>query len=401
MRFPFLISALLLVFPIMGLRQTQSPTPPAPQSPTQPQAQQQAQPPSPTPATGQPRPESSGQSQVQYPVELPSNQTQDASQQPAPPTGSSQAPPQGTGHMIITHTEEVIVPVTVKDSRGVLVTDLRRDEFRIFEDGIDQQIIRFQEDPHPLSAVILVDNDLADKTVDPVQRSLETISAGFGPRDEVALVTFDRFQKTVMNFSRSNDIVFTQLKRLKLGSSFPTGFGGPLDSQPQLNNRPVAGGAPKVTVESPETKNIDDAVHYAGEMLRVRGPERRKLIFLISDGHNSHNNQWSYSTTVELLLSANVSVYGVIVGLNPLHLEGQRMVHYATATGGDVYTASRQQELERLYGQITEQARNQYTLGYSPQHRTGSRVYHTIEVRVRRPDLKLLARQGYYTAAVR
>jgi VWFA-related protein len=324
-----------------------------------------------------------------------------ASPAQSPASPAPQTPKQGPKRIVV-RSEEVIVPVTVKDDRGALVTDLRRDEFRIFEDGIEQHINLFQQEAVPLSAVVLLDNDLPTKTVEPVQRSLETISAGFGPNDEVALVTFDRFQKTVMGFTRSNDIVFTQLKRVRLGSAISGSFAGPLSTGPPLlNNRPVGGGAPVVTVESPDTKNIDDAVHYAGEMLRTRARDRRKLVFLISDGHNSRHNQWSFDTTLDLLLSSGISVYCVVAGLNPLHLEGQRMAHYATATGGDTYTASKQHELERLYGQITEQARNQYTLGYVPEHHAGNRTYHSIEVRIRRPGLKLLARQGYYTAAVR
>jgi VWFA-related protein len=379
MRFPLLIWAVFLLSPVIMRDQ---PAFPAPQ-------------PAQLPAPSQRSP-----SQGQQPV---------SPTAPGLPPAPSQAPRQGTGHTIITRTEEVIVPVTVKDDRGALVTDLRRDEFRIFEDGIEQHINLFQQEAVPLSAVILVDNDLPVKTVEPVQRSLETISAGFGPSDEVALVTFDRFQKTVMGFTRSNDMVFTQLKRVRLGSSIPGSFAGPLGGGPPLlNNRPVGGGAgngdgtlPNLTVSSPDTKNIDDAIHYAGEMLRTRARDRRKLIFIISDGNNSRHNQWSFDTTIDLLLASEISVYAVVAGLNPLHLEGQRMIHYATATGGDTYTASKQQELERLYGQITEQARNQYTLGYVPEHHAGNRTYHSIEVRIRRPGLKLLARQGYYTAAVR
>jgi Ca-activated chloride channel family protein len=390
MRFSLLISVMVLLSPVMTRDQSAPSATPTAQLPVQ--SQSQAQAPS--------QPQNQNQNQGQPPV---------SPSAPGLPPGSAQAPSQGTPHTIIRRAEEVVVPVTVKDDRGALVTDLRRDEFRIFEDGIEQHINLFQQEAVPLSAVVLVDNDLPEKTVEPVQRSLETISAGFGPNDEVAVVTFDRFQKTAMGFTRSNDVVFTQLKRLQLGSSIPGSFEGPLSSgPPQINNRPVGGGAgngdgtlPTVTVSSPDTKNIDDAIHYAGEMLRTRARDRRKLIFIISDGNNSRRNQWSFDTTLDLLLASEISVYAVVAGLNPLHLEGQRMVHYATATGGDTYTASKQPELERLYGQITEQARNQYTLGYVPQHASNNRTYHSIEVRIRRPGLKLLARQGYYTAAVR
>jgi len=338
--------------------------------------------------------------------EQPSSQQQSSAAAAASQAPTSESASQQTGQTIRRSAEEVIVPVTVKDSHGMLVTDLRRDEFRIFEDGIEQEIIRFQQNPYPLSAVILLDNDLPSKTVNPVQQSLIAISSGFGPLDEAAIVTFDRFQSTVLDFTRSNDVLATQLKRLQLGSYIPNTFGeGPLATSPSgpiINGRTQGGGVPIVNnSSSPDTKNIDDAVHYAAEMLRGRGHDRRKLIFLISDGNNSRHNTWSFDATVDLLLSTDVSVYAVVAGLNPLHLEGSRLVHYAVATGGDSYAASKQQDIERLYGEITEQARNEYTLGYVPQHRAGNHAYHSIEVRVRRPDVKILARQGYYTAAVR
>jgi len=70
-------------------------------------------------------------------------------------------------------------------------------------------------------------------------------------------------------------------------------------------------------------------------------------------------------------------------------------VAYPKDTGGDVYFGVKQNTLSELYSRITEEARNQYTLIYSPQ---GERKvdYHTIEVRVRRPDMTILAREGYY-----
>ena len=54
----------------------------------------------------------------------------------------------------------VVVPVTVKNSAGELVTDLQQNDFRVFEDGIEQPIAQFSADPFPLSAAILIDDDL-------------------------------------------------------------------------------------------------------------------------------------------------------------------------------------------------------------------------------------------------
>ena len=72
----------------------------------------------------------------------------------------------------------VILPVTVKDQSGELVPDLRRDEFRVFEDNVEQKIDVFTAEAFPLSMVVLIDNDLKDKDAEKVQASLEAILGG-------------------------------------------------------------------------------------------------------------------------------------------------------------------------------------------------------------------------------
>ncbi len=72
------------------------------------------------------------------------------------------------------------------------------------------------------------------------------------------------------------------------------------------------------------------------------------------------------------------------------------LAKYARATGGDVFSARSRADFERLYSLVTEEARNQYTLGYVPQDTDRRAEYHTIEVRVKRGGLVLLAREGYY-----
>ena len=135
-------------------------------------------------------------------------------------------------------------------------------------------------------------------------------------------------------------------------------------------------------------------------MLKGRGRDRRKIIFLISDGNNSHNNQHSFKDTIQLLLTADVSVYSISVGHALFQHETSRLEKYASYTGGDAVYAGNANDLERLYSKVSEQARNQYLLAFSPQEVDRSKDYHTIDVHVRRPNLNILAREGYYTSAV-
>lgn len=333
-------------------------------------------------------------------------------QQPAAPAGAGQksAPLQNQKPpRIVVRTESVIVPVTVKDGNGRLVGDLRQTEFRVLCDGVEQHISGFSSDPVPLSAVVLLDNDLPDRAVSQVQKSLVAIAAGFGPADEVALVTYAQFPHTVADFSRNNDQLFTQLKRLELGSHATQIIIDATTTGPSINRKPVpsATGIPlHGSKRAVSTDSLHDAIFAAAEMLKERGRDRRKIVFLISDGTNSSNNVHSFEETLRALLAADVSVYSISItrsvpfGRSLLQKGASQLEKYATSTGGDTFFGAKQRDLERLYSDLTEQARNQYTLTFSPQDIHTDQDYHTIEVRVRRPGLNITARDGYYQSAV-
>ena len=335
------------------------------------------------------------------PVQTPQPQTGQSRPAPPPPQNSKQA--SDTRQAIKIRTNVVIVPVTVKIRDGQLIGDLQKDEFRVFCDNVEQQIVYFTSDPYPLSAVVLIDDDLSIKSADQVQKSLTAISGGFGPNDEAAVVTYDQFPNTVSEFSFNNDLLFTQLKRLDLHSHYPgSPVGGPLTTGATANGRSLETGAPTTlgVQQQKEDKDLDDAVYAAGEMLKSRGRDRRKIIFLISDGNNSHSNEHTLDQTLQLLLKSDVSVYSISVGHALLQKESTRLERYATSTGGDTFYAGKDRGLENLYASVTEQARNQYTITFQPQDTDRSKDYHSIEVRVRRPDLDVTARQGYYQSGL-
>ncbi len=346
-------------------------------------ARAQAQPPQPPPAPG-------------------------STQQAAPPQQREAPPPRQAPGRIIVPTYTVIVPVSVKDTHGQLVAGLRKDDFRIFADNVEQQIGNFSAEPVPLSAVILIDNDLSQKVVGQVQKSLVSIAAGFGPGDESALVTYDQYPNTVADFSSNNDQLFTQLKRLELGSHSNVVIADPTTGGPMINGHPLPTGTGIPQHGSKRYTEVDalnDALYSAAAMLKNRGRDRRKIVFLISDGANSHNAH-SFDETLHSLLSSDVSVYSISVtrsvpvGRSIFQHGVSEIDKYAAGTGGDTFFASKQRDLERLYSSLTEQARNQYTLTFSPQNVDMNKDYHSIEVRVERPDLSVEARQGYYQSAV-
>ncbi|MGA7795455.1 MAG: VWA domain-containing protein [Candidatus Acidiferrales bacterium] len=325
--------------------------------------------------------------------------------------GAGQEPPsltQDPRARIRTTVSLVVVPVTVKDSAGELVTDLQQNDFRVFEDGVEQPIALFSVDAFPLSAAILIDDDLKTGTAQKVQKTLETLAGAFSASDEVSLWRFDQVPEQISeDFIADNDKLLTQLKHIDLSSSFP-GIGSyTMTNGPRVNTAQPPGPA-KVPTEAnghPNTKHINDAIYAAAEQLQDRPRERRKIIFLISDGQNAKNNTHKYDETLQLLLSNDISVYAVGVGEANMNrgitfLGNNILSKYAHSTGGDIFYGGMSREnLEELYARVSEQARNQYTIAYSGAHTDRSKLYHTIEVRVKRPGLTLLTRDGYYLNA--
>jgi VWFA-related protein len=339
---------------------------------------------------------------------------------PAPAAVTQQAsPPQQGAPPIISITRQVIVPVTVKDSHGQLVGDLTRGDFRILADGVEQKITGFSSEAVPLSAVVLLDNDLGQRVASQVQKSLSTIAAGFGPTDEVALVTYDQFPETVADFSSNNDVLFTTLKRLQIGSHnsqviADPAMGGPIGGgPPPTNGGPIGSGAPPAaslqlhgSQRYKNTNALNDALFASGDMLKTRGHDRRKIIFLISDGSDSRNDEHSFDETLRSLLVADIAVYSISVsrslpvGKAFVQHGASELDKYAANTGGDTFFASKQPDLERLYSDVTEEARNQYTLTFIPEDVTKGQDYHPIEVRIHRPGLNVDSREGYYQSAI-
>jgi VWFA-related protein len=317
--------------------------------------------------------------------------------------------PQGEPAKIVVPVNQVIVPVIVKDGAGRLVPDLRKEEFRILEDNIEQKIGYFSAEAFPLSMVVLIDNDLKSKDAKQVAESLRAIVAGLSLSDEAFVCRFDQFFHRGKGFTSDQDKLLTELKRTKLDTEPSVAPPSPaINNGPTINGRSATGDAPNISgatmnIKGQPTKALDDAVYAAAQLLKDRDPtrNRRKIIFLISDGVNAPKfNTNNYDTTLKELLHYNIAVYGVGVGSAFLDRRFDRLSKYTHDTGGDIYYAAKSHAMEELYTRVTEEARNQYTLAYAPAGTDRGAEYHSIEVRVKREGLTILTREGYYAGAI-
>jgi VWFA-related protein len=301
----------------------------------------------------------------------------------------------------------------VKDSRGHLVEGLTRNDFAIFENGQQQAIKLFTSDPFPLSAAVVLDVGLPDQVLRNVNDTLPALAGAFSQFDEIAFYTFGNSVTKELDFSAVTERYTKSIKQLKKQGQ-PSGApvaGGPLGQpSPTINGKPEDPNVPHggVYVNYREAHVLNDAILAAAEDLAKRPKDRRKLIFVISDGKEvgSHAN---YPQVLKVLLSNGISVYGVAVGESAMPvLDRIERVHiprsgyanllprYTAATGGDAFTELDRNAIETAYSHLTEEARNQYTLGYTPKSTGPSNTYRSIEVIVHRPNVKVQAKDGYY-----
>ena len=303
----------------------------------------------------------------------------------------------------------VTVPVTVKDRDNRLVDGLLRKDFILYEDGVRQSIQFFTSDPFPLSAAVLIDSNISASAMKKLNQTLPSIGGAFSQFDEVAVYTYGDNVHNVADFAAAGEQITSALRRLKMSGHLggvPV-TSGPLQSGPTVNGHPLDASTPHVVSPTKESHVMNDALLRAAMELSKREKARRKIIFLISDG-KEEGSEASYRDVLKVLLSYDIAVYAIGVDsaaipgydkLSQVHIPdmgyGNLLPKYVSATGGEYFAEFTRDAIEQTYARLTEIARNQYTIGYTTRL-TPAGTYRTIEVRVLRPAVKVVARDGYY-----
>ena len=322
---------------------------------------------------------------------------------------------QDVGYTIRIYPTLVMVPVTVTDSEGRLVGGLQPKDFTVLENGQRQTLKFFTSDPFALSAAVVFDTGMADVGLKKVQETLSALQGAFSQFDEVAVYTYSSTVGRVSDFTgvgKQLTATLNQVKEYRGENNGPPVTSGPLGPEgPYINGRPVDYPVNPVSTPPKIARVMNDAILQAARDLSKRPRDRRKIIFVVSDGREQGSTA-SYKDTLKVLLTQNITVYAVGVEgaaipiyntLQRIHLPKTAAVmgysdilpKYVNATGGGtVYSELAQADIERAYARAIGDARNQYTLGYSPKSAIGG--YREIEVQVRRPDVKVYAKHGYY-----
>ena len=316
-------------------------------------------------------------------------------------------------YKVVVKVNVVQLPVMVKDASGARVDGLLPKDFTVLENGKKQTLSFFSSDPFQLSVAVVIDTGMADVALQKVNQTYSALMGAFSPYDEVALYTYSSTVSQASDFTAHTEKLTAILNEMKLvrgHNNGPPVLGGPLGpGGPTVNGAPV-GGPLIQPVNTPEREAhvLNDAILRAALDLSKREKTRRKVIFVVSDGREL-GSRASYSDVLKLLETRDIQVKAVVVdsGALPLfkqvekiHLRGQGFSNilpkYASATGGgQVFSELSRNAMEEAYAQITSEARNQYTLAYTPKSGPGA-TYRNIEVLVSRKGLKVFAKDGYY-----
>jgi VWFA-related protein len=265
----------------------------------------------------------------------------------------------------------VSVLASVRDAQGRLVRDLGRDDFRILEDGRQQQVRYFSRDSAlPLTLGLLVDTSLSQEHVIDIERA-----ASFRFLDRVLREDKDRFfaMQFDMNVKMAQRLTASrdQLEQALVFVNTPT----------RRELRAQTGGG---------TLLFDAVVQAANGVLNSQ--KGRKAMVILSDG-GENGSDASLEDAIEAAQRADALIYSILFG----GTEGRSILQrLSRETGGGYYEVTKKMSLDAIYAQMEEELRGQYNLGFVSD--TPSRIsqFRKLQVSVERKGMKVQARDRYW-----
>lgn len=323
-------------------------------------------------------------------------------------------------------TNFVEVPFTVKDSKGHLVPGLTWRDIRVFENGYRQKMDLFTVDPFPLSVALVIDQSVTFDTMTKINNSLGALQGAFTPYDEVAVFTYNNGPKMQTDFTAAQsprlNAVLEQSKGAgreplyydptgPLGQNINVNHGAQQYIDPNTNSR--HGTSMSNTINVPkDVHTLNDAILEAAKATTRTGRERRRIVYVISDG-KEYGSVAKSKDVIKYLNTNKIAVYATLIhdtpqipGLGfidrvhlPLQMRDNILPVYVFATGGQVDPEFRQRGIEASFAKITEEVRTQYTVGYYTREPFIDGKYRKLEVKVLRPGLTVIAKDGYWPTA--
>jgi VWFA-related protein len=289
--------------------------------------------------------------------------------QPAPKPPSQD----DTGTVFRTDTRLVVLPTTVVDKTGHLVTTLPREAFTVLENGAPQQIKEFKREDVPVSMGLVIDNSgsMRDKRAKVEAAALALVKAS-NPDDEVFIVNF-------------NDEAFLDNPH---GKDFTNDVKEMEDALTRIDSR---GGTA-----------MRDAIRMSIDHVKEKAHKDKKVLVVVTDG-NDNSSVVGLEELVKSAQQSEVLIYTVGLLSDEERREANRakkaLEALAEATGGETFFPKDVSEVERIATQVAHDIRNQYTIAYTPSELAMDGSFRQIKVTVKaagNPTVR--ARSGYYAS---
>ncbi len=275
------------------------------------------------------------------------------------------------GKYLKAETDIALVNVSVTDPYGRLVTGLEQENFRVFEDNTEQEIVRFSSEDVPISIGVIF--DMSGSMSDKIEKSRLAAVQFFrtaNPQDEFFLVNF-------------ND-------RAELANTFTA-------SVEELQNHLM------FTAARGETALLDGIYLGLSEMKGAHNT--KKALLIISDGGDNHS-RYTETDIRRYAREADVQIYAIGLyepGGGPTTEEqlGPALLSDLTQmTGGRTFVVGSLNDLPDIATKISMELRNQYVVGYRPSRHTHDGKWRKIKIKLRPPKglppLTVYAKTGYY-----
>jgi VWFA-related protein len=313
-------------------------------------------------------------------------------QQPTKPANSSQS--EETPETLQVNVNVVNVFCNVKDKRGALIADLKKDDFELYEDEAKQTIKYFSaETNQPLTMGILIDASGSQQRVIGMEQQVggAFLQEVLRPKDMAFLISFDVNVELLQDFTASARDLKRAMDRVKVNTGGSPGGGA----------GPGIGQGPFPTSSMPRGTLLYDAIYLAAQEKLAREVGRKAMIIL-TDGAD-FGSRLKIQDAIEAAQKADAIVYVLLIADRGFYGGGysgdSEMKKLTKDTGGRVIEVGDEREkLQEAFDQIANELRTQYSLGYTPTNKKKDGGFRRLEIRSK-PSYKVQARRGYYALA--
>jgi Ca-activated chloride channel family protein len=291
--------------------------------------------------------------------------------------------------VISVNTTEVTLPVTVRDSAGVLVNNLTRKDFRVFEDGVDQPLSDLSLRKVPVDVALIVDaSSSVASNLDDFRNAAEGFAAHLASDDRVSLIQFDDRVVMLQDWTGSIVQLRRALRRIVPGMFTRFHDAMLLASRDQSPRRNARHAIIVLTdgIDSGRGSTFDAALRAAlqaqtTEIERARKQEELSALLSGSESVTRFNQ---------------LRIDDLRLGLAALTDSERNLEQLTAATGGRLYKPTGFSDLERTYAEVADELRHQYTLYYSPLNTKRDGQFRRVRVETTSPSHQVAARVGYY-----